>query len=40
MSWTEIDPRHADLQQLANDHSTTRDTSESSYFSIGANLSF
>ena len=26
MSWKGIDPSHADLQHLANDHSTTRDT--------------
>ena len=32
-----IDPSHMDLQQLANDHSTTRPTGESSYFSIKAN---
>ena len=40
MSWTGIDPSHVKLQHLANDHSTTRDTSERSYFSIVANLSF
>ena len=38
MSWTGIDPSHVDLQHLANDHSTTRATGESSYFSIVANL--
>ena len=40
MSWTGIDPSHVELQHLANDHSITRDTSESSYFSMVANLSF
>ena len=37
MSWMGIDPSHMDLQHLANDHSTTRPTGESSYFSIIAN---
>ena len=40
MSWIGIDPSYVDLQHLANAHSTTRDTSESSYFSMVANLSF
>ena len=31
MSWRGIDPSHVDLQHLANDLSTTRATSESSY---------
>ena len=35
---TGIDPSHVDLQPLANDHSTTRATGKSSYFSIIANL--
>ena len=30
---TGIDPSHVDLQHLANDHSTTRATGETSYFS-------
>ena len=37
---TGIDPSHVDLQHLANDHSTTRATGESSYFSILANPFF
>ena len=37
MSRTGIDPSDLDLQHLANDHSTTRATSESSYISINAN---
>ena len=36
MSWTGIDPSHVDLQHLANDHSPTRATGESSYISIVA----
>ena len=37
MSWTGIDPSHVDLQHLANDHSPTRATGESSYISIVTN---
>ena len=33
---TGIDPSHVDLQHLANDHSTTRVTGESSYIFTGA----
>ena len=36
MSWTGIDPSHVDLQHLANDHSTTTATGESSYILIVA----
>ena len=38
MSLTGIDPNHVDLQHLANDHSPTRATGESSYISIVAIL--
>ena len=38
MSWTGIDPSHVDLQHLANDHSTTTASGESSYISIVAVL--
>ena len=34
MSLTGIDSSHVDLQHLANDHSLTRATGESSYISI------
>ena len=37
---TGIDPSHVDLQHLANDHSTTRANSESTYFFIVANPFF
>ena len=38
MSWTGVDPSHVDLQHLANDHSPTGATGESSYISIVAIL--
>ena len=37
MSLTGIDPSHVDLQHIANDHSTTRPTGESSYISTITN---
>ena len=38
MSLTGIDPSHVHLQHVANDHSTTKPTGESSYISIVAIL--
>ena len=38
MSWTGIDPTYIVLLHLADDHYTTRATSESAYISIITNL--
>ena len=38
MSWTGIDPTYIVLPHLADDHYTTKATSESIYFSVITNL--